>query len=347
MDSISQFTLGAALGEAVLGKKIGNRAILWGGIAGTIPDLDVVFNPLLDNVTRLGFHRGYSHSILFALIVAPILGYWLWRWYKNFQPQTTFKEWATLFFVSIVTHPILDSFTTYGTQLFLPFSDYRVGINNIFIVDPLYTVPFLLLLIAAMFVKRTNPLRQKLNNAGLIISSLYMLFTLGAKWQADRAFSQSLQTQNIPYTRFMSATTPLNSVLWYCVAETDTGYYMGYYSLLDKDNKVHYDFLPRQDSLLRGIENTRAVDRLKWFSNGYYAVRPGKTQNELRFYDLKFGKMGFEGSPEQFVFAFTLQKQPDGTVTMNSTRDEGGRNLQMNEAFTQLWNRIKGIKPVM
>lgn len=346
MDSITQFTLGAAIGEAVLGKKIGNKAVLWGGFAGTIPDLDVMFSPFLDNIQKLGFHRGYSHSLMFAFIVGPILGWLFWKWYKNHPSQTTLKDWITLFFLGIITHPILDSFTTYGTQLFLPFSDYRVGINNIFIVDPLYTVPFLLLLIAAMFFNRTSPTRRKLNNAGLIISSLYMLFTLGTKVYVDRVFAHSLQAQKMEYKRFMSATTPLNSILWYSVVEVDSGYYMGYYSLLDKDQNVHFDFIARNDSLLSDIKDSYAADRVKWFSSGYYAVRPHEDPEQVKFYDLKFGKMGFEGSPEKFIFAFNLRKMPDGTVEMHQTGEDGGRDMNIKEAFAQLWQRIKGVKAI-
>ncbi|QQS31199.1 MAG: metal-dependent hydrolase [Sphingobacteriales bacterium] len=346
MDSITQFTLGAAIGEAVLGKKIGNKAVLWGGFAGTIPDLDVMFSPLLDNVQRLGFHRGYSHSLLFALIVGPILGWLFWKWYKNHPAQTTLQDWVKLFLLGIITHPILDSFTTYGTQLFLPFSDYRVGLNNIFIVDPIYTIPFLLLLILAMFFNRTNPLRRKLNYAGLIISSVYMLFTLGTKVYVDRIFANSLHEQKIDYQRFMSATTPLNSILWYAVVEVDRGYYMGYYSLFDKDRHIHYDFIARNDSLLSGIQDSYAVDRVKWFSNGYYAVRPHNNPDEVRFYDLKFGKMGFEGSTEKFIFAFNLKKLPDGNVVMHQSRDDNGRDFKMGDAFRELWQRIMGIKPI-
>ena len=64
MDSLTQIVLGAAVGEAVLGRKIGNKAILWGAIAGTIPDLDVLSKLFVDDVTANEWHRGFSHSIL-------------------------------------------------------------------------------------------------------------------------------------------------------------------------------------------------------------------------------------------------------------------------------------------
>ena len=44
MDSLTQIVLGASVGEAALGRKVGNRAMVWGAIAGTIPDLDVISN---------------------------------------------------------------------------------------------------------------------------------------------------------------------------------------------------------------------------------------------------------------------------------------------------------------
>ena len=34
MDAVTQIALGAAVGEATLGKKAGNKAVVWGAIAG-------------------------------------------------------------------------------------------------------------------------------------------------------------------------------------------------------------------------------------------------------------------------------------------------------------------------
>ena len=73
MDSVSQATLGAAVGELVLGKKVGKKAPLWGATAGTLPDLDVLTAPFLSESAQLGVHRGVSHSLLFAVVggIAP------------------------------------------------------------------------------------------------------------------------------------------------------------------------------------------------------------------------------------------------------------------------------------
>ena len=116
MDSLTQIVLGAAIGEAVLGRKIGNKAMLYGAIAGTIPDLDVFASFFTDTVSALEIHRGFTHSVFFSLLFAPILAFIVIKYetYKNF------KNWTFLFFWVFITHPILDAQTTWGTQLFWP-----------------------------------------------------------------------------------------------------------------------------------------------------------------------------------------------------------------------------------
>jgi len=167
MDSLTQIVLGAAVGEAVLGRKIGNKAMLYGAIAGTIPDLDIFANFFSDKVTALEIHRGFTHSIFFSVLFAPILAFIVTRYekYKNV------KDWSWLFFWAFITHPILDAQTTWGTQLFWPL-DIRLAFKNVFVIDPLYTIPFLVLLILAMCQKKEAKKRRFYNNLGLIINTL-------------------------------------------------------------------------------------------------------------------------------------------------------------------------------
>ncbi len=194
MDSLTQIVLGAAVGEAVLGKKVGNKAMLWGAVAGTIPDLDVASKLFVDTVTANELHRGFSHSILFSILAAPLLGWLISKLYKN--KEADWKDWTKLMFLGLFTHPILDAFTTWGTQLFWPL-DYKIAINNIFVVDPLYTVPFLVFVIIAMFYKRTHPKRKRYNRYGLYVSSSYLLITLMLQQSAKANFSTSLENQHI------------------------------------------------------------------------------------------------------------------------------------------------------
>jgi inner membrane protein len=93
MDSITQITLGAAVGELVLGRKVGNRAMMWGAIGGTIPDLDVLANFFLDPVHALAFHRGITHSIFFSILAAFPFAWIVHRLYRSETHRKPGYKW--------------------------------------------------------------------------------------------------------------------------------------------------------------------------------------------------------------------------------------------------------------
>src|SRR5688572_30438424 len=107
MDSLTQIVLGAAVGEIALGRKIGNRALIWGGIGGTIPDLDVLANVFMDPIDALAFHRGIMHSILFS-VVAPVFFGWLVH--QSYDRQLH-KTWGYKIVIALINVAILVSLT--------------------------------------------------------------------------------------------------------------------------------------------------------------------------------------------------------------------------------------------
>ena len=288
MDSLTQIVLGAACGEAVLGRKIGNKALLFGAIAGTIPDLDVFVGSLLytNEIDAMLFHRGFMHSVFFAVLGAFILGLLVHKLYNAGKRihTTTQKDWILLFFWSLFTHPVLDCFTPYGTQLFAPVSNYRVAFNTIAVADPLYTVPFLICMIVMMFYKRQQDKRRLWLKLGIGISSMYLLLTVINKLYIDRVFKTSLIKENIVYTRFSTQPSILNNVLWYGVAETEDDYHVAFYSLLDKSNRFsEWKVLPKT----RDLDTVEDLKSLAWFSNNYYNVERLNDDNYL-YKDLRY-----------------------------------------------------------
>ncbi len=346
MDSLTQIVLGAAVAEASLGKRVGNKALLWGGIAGTIPDLDVLFIALFGDgaIDEIVIHRGFSHSIVFALMMAPILG-WLVNWLYRIKNEASFQQWTVLFFWAIFTHPLLDSLTTYGTQLFLPFSDYRVSIATVFVVDLFYTLPFLLSVIALSFVNRTNGLRKKLNYLGLGLSSAYLLIGLLNKFLVTDVFEKDLQTEQEKKELVFVGTTPLNIALWYGVAETDSAFHIGYYSFFDGSKDVSWVGFQKNHHLISDIENEYGVDRLIWFSDQLFVVSEAG-QDTLNFYTLKFGRSKFESeSPEgSFLFYMKVIREKDGSLSYLSIREPDVD--KMGEQMSNLYKRIRGNKDV-
>lgn len=335
MDSLTQIALGAAVGEAVAGKKAGNKAVLWGAIAGTIPDLDVFAGKLMDTVDALIFHRGMTHSITFALILSPILGYYLKQLYK--KNPTTGKEWTLLIFLSLFTHALLDCFTTWGTQLFWPFSDERVAFKSIFVIDPLYTVPLLICLIWLMLLPKENRKRRKLNVIGLSVSTFYLLTTLFVKQQANKVFEASFDRQDIPVERYETKPTPMNIILWAVTAEAEAGFYMSYYSFLDTKESFNYFFYPKNHHLLKDYIKHADVQALIDLSDGWYAVEPA--EKGVIFNDLRFGqRSGWETGEGQFVFSYRVYKAGDEIVIEEVEREIG----EAKEILKALWERMKG-----
>lgn len=335
MDSLTQIVLGAAVGEAVLGKKVGNRAMLWGAIAGTIPDLDVFLRFFVDDITSTEMHRGFSHSIVFAVLMAPILGWIAHKIHKRWK-EASYKNWSWLFFWTIVTHPLLDAHTTWGTQFFWPF-EYRIAYKNIFVVDPLYTVPFLILLLIAMFHKRTNPRRRVFNNAGLIVSTSYMVLTLIFKWISFGEFQESLQANEIEYVEMDTKPTPLNSILWNAQVETKTGYRVAYYSFFDtKEIEFSREF-PKNHHLLEPYKDQKEVKQLIKIAAGWYFIE--QEGDKLIFYDMRFGQTGMDQDDSKFMWRYELTPNTEGQLEIERGRPDMANIGQM---FDDLMNRVKG-----
>lgn len=335
MDSISQAALGAVIGETVLGPKIGNRALLWGAVAGTIPDLDVLFYPLMDEIARLGWHRGISHSLLLNCALAPALG---WVFFRLNGRRGSVKEWSVLALACLLTAVLLDCFTVYGTQVFQPFSDYQIGFNTISIVDPLYTAPLLLSIAAALFLRRLPAARRAVILSGLTLSTLYMGLSIVIKNHVNSIVRDSLAEKSVLHARVMTTPTLFNTVLWRATAEVPGGFYVGYYSLFDTRPAIDFRFIDKNDHLLKDIRDSRAVAQLQWFSNGWYTVEE-LADGSLAFSDLRFGEIYTDSDRQgQYVFTWKLVTDQSGTVMtqVDPAIDDAGKAMQF------LWQRIRG-----
>lgn len=343
MDSLTQIVLGAACGEAVLGKKIGNKALLFGAIGGTIPDLDVFIGRLLFNneIQVMAFHRGFMHSILFSILGSFVFG---WLVYKLFdrgkrRGLTSLKDWIALFFLALFTHPILDCFTPYGTQLFVPFSYYRVAFNTIAVVDPLYTIPFLVFLIVLMFYNRASEKRRRYLKWGVGLSSLYLLLTVFNKIYVSNVFENSLKENKIMFERYQSQPTIFNNILWYGVAETRSFYYVGFYSLLDNDRSFkNWTKIEKQHRLLP-MEDPD-LSTLAWFSDKYFNISPTENSDVFIYSDLRYPLLNPDDAASS-LFRFQVFKN-EGRWDLLNSRPEINENATFQSVFGPMIERLKG-----
>jgi inner membrane protein len=340
MDSITHIALGAAIGEALLGKKIGKKAMLWGALAASLPDIDVLSLPFVDPIDGLFVHRGITHSFLFVLIVTPLLGWVFSRF--NWKRPATQRDWTLLFFVTILSHPLLDSCTMYGTGIYEPFSNYRAQFTSLFIIEPFYTIPLLIGLIALLILKKDSSKRKFWTRFGLSLSTIYLFFAICNKFYVDKVFTNSLQKQNIHFTDFESSPTPFNNILWNVFARDTNGYWVGFYSHFDKTKDIRYSFVPRNDSLAGDLLKNEQVQKLIRFSNGYYCFTI--CDKELRFNDLRFafsGEFDCNADRKNFAFSFALQKDDSQPYGIEIRRNPWSKTRFYG--FSKLLDRIEGV----
>lgn len=335
MDSVTHLVLGASMGEAILGKKIGKRAMLWGALANNLPDIDVFFVPFFDAPASFTVHRGITHSVLFAAVMAPLFG----NLFSRINPglNSNFRSWTLLFFTELLAHIVLDSFTAYGTGWFEPFSHYRISFNSIFVADPFYTLPLIVCVIALILLKTHSPARKKWNKAGLLISTAYLVFTFINKAYVDHTFAKAMKEQNITHTRYFSTPTPLNNFLWMGVAEDTAGFYVGYYSDFDRNDKIIFNRLLKNEQLITNYPDQDMIKGLKWFSDNYYCIT--LEDSAFSFNDIRFGQMwGWKDPHAPFAFRFDLDEQ--GKRKGIDRRKFKG---SLRENLRILLDRIKGI----
>lgn len=331
MDSLTQVVLGASMGELALGRKIGNKALLYGAIAGTIPDLDVFASRFTDTVNALEFHRGFTHSLVFSVVFSLLFG-WLVSKYESYKDV---KGWILLFFLAFVTHPLLDAHTTWGTQFFWPL-DIRLAFKNIFVVDPLYTLPFLICLIFVMRYQRTSDKRKKYNRLGLILSTSYLAITLVLKVLAFLQFEKALENQQLSYTDLDTRPSPLNTILWSANVDAKDHYLLGNYSFFDS-KPISFEKYPKNHELLGELIHNEKVQQMIKISEGWYTIT--KKDDKLYYNDLRFGLLSMQPNAQDFVFQFLIEKDAEGNITFTEMPKDRSNAQQL---LLELWDRIKG-----
>lgn len=286
MDSITQGVLGAAIGEAVLGKKIGNRGAIIGAIVATIPDLDVMLHLFYDKFEMLSIHRGFSHSILCSILGTFLISFVLSqiKWFQNIA----FKRLLLFTWLCLFTHTLLDTFTAYGTQLFLPFSDRRLGFDSINVVDPVYTVPLIIGLILSLWIYKSSPKRPKFNAFGLIISSAYLVFTLFNKEVITAKISSRLLGKNIEYNSLLTMPVGIANINWYGVAKGSDSIYLLKHSIIS-NNDTPIEAFPINEAYLDQVDKNIA-NKMRWFAKGFYTVAEEK--GKIRIYNLQVDMRG-------------------------------------------------------
>ncbi len=320
MDTITHIVLGACLGEAIAGKKIGKKAMLFGALANNIPDADIISYAWETEVGGLLAHRGFTHSILFAILISLLLAYIFTKWKK--YPEVSFARWLALFGIGMFTHILIDAFTTYGTGWFEPFSSYRVSFNAMFILDPLFTLPILISAFLLLILHSKSKYRNAIVNIGLGLSAFYLFAVSVNKYHINELVKENFEKQEIAYDDYFSTPAPLTNLLWYTVAKDKESYHVAYYSIFDSKKDLDFYSGLRNDSLLDPYRSSSEVQKLIRFSKGFYAIHP--LDGSIGFGDMRFGQLeGWKKRDAQFLFKYEIKKGETDVLAIQQARFEG------------------------
>ena len=302
MDSLTQFALGSVVAGALLGPRIGARAaILAGGALGTVPDLDT-FLPSADAVAAFTSHRGASHSLIIQALAAPVFAEVLMRLFKPLR-EHRWRTWIAVYLV-FATHAIIDAMTVYGTRLFWPLYPEPVGVGSIFIIDPLYTLPLLIVTVWALFLKGWPDRIARWTRGALIVSTAYMALSAGLQQIVDRRASDILAANGVQAERILTIPTPFNILYWKTVAIDGDRYLNLYMPLFGGAEDVRVHAYPRRTDLIACLADNPAHQNLAAFSHGFYSVHVedgAVVQTDLRM-----------GLTPDYVFRFAIADAATG-----------------------------------
>lgn len=330
MDSLTQVALGAAVGHTMMGRKIGKLAPIWGAALGTLPDLDVFisFGGVVEDFT---YHRSFSHSLIVQLLLVPLLTWLALKLHPSTREHKT--RWALTILAILWTHSLLDTFTVYGTQLLWPLSEYPFGLSSVFIIDPAYTLPLLIGLGFAAYFGWQSPRARSASMAALLVSSAYLSWSLVAKSTMKDTIAKSLVEQKLNVYAVLTTPMPLNTLIWRIVALGEDEYYVAHVAVWEDAESVEYRRYPKGEELISSIHDQWNVQRLQWFTKGFYRVTA--RDNKVVMTDLR---MGLEGS---YVFNFAVGEtqtlESNQVLPVLASRVEDARDLSR---VPLLWRRF-------
>ena len=333
MDSVTHLFFGGAIAAAVAPARHHRAAMLAGMALNTLPDLDVFALDLLDDpVLRMTWHRSATHSWL----VLPWVAWGLWAFFRRRGGRVAQapRRWFWVIMLTVLSHPLLDAFTVYGTQLLWPLPMRPLMWSSLFIIDPLFALPWFIACVVAWFARES--VGRVALRVGIAVGVAYVGWSLWAKTlveaQADRALAQ-MGLRDAP--RF-SVPMPLNTLLWRVVAMTPGGYVEGFRSLIADHGPMHFTRYASDVNALNDAADLPTVAQLTWFNHGFMGARVVQGQLQLR--DLRMGN-----EPDYFFsFAVASRSSPAApwqALLPQSIPQRGDRRQNLIDTWQRLWHQ--------
>jgi len=361
MDTPTQIILGAAVGQACCNRTLGRKAVWWGALGGLLPDLDMVVAHALGPWGEYHVHRGPTHSVFFGLLVGPLIGLGVWRWYRrthergegvasgarSIHPGDPILPgvWILLFTAAILTHPLLDIFTSYGTQLFWPLSTRRIALNGIGIIDPLYTLVLLIALVVGWRTRRLGPCTgQRAAALALVLTTAYLFLGFGLNRRAEAVVREQLSSEGVGEADIRCYPTVFQLFLRRVVVMRPGEIRIGKYTFLDAGPVRWRQFEPESSVLAEGVLATPLGRSFQWFSMGCFTSRVVETDQGfvVEIDDLRFGYP--TGLPSRGLWGIRRRFDREGRPISEVERFRRKLPVPIGSLIRILWQDILGSR---
>ena len=330
MDTVTQALLGATIGQAGFAQRLGPRAKWWGAAAGLLPDLDVIAVATHGPFGEMLYHRGFTHSLWFGFVAGPALAWLVHRAYAaRGRDPGDLRAWAALFVLALVTHPLIDWNTPYGTQLLAPFSRERFALDGVGIIDPFYSVPLILALIAGFVMGRSAAALRRAHNAALaalLVSSLYMVYGAVLNARLEAQLAQHFRAEGAHSVIVRAYPTMLQPWLRRVVARSDDTVHVGWVSTFAPEAARWQSFAPTEHPLVDELDATPEGRLFRWFAmdETHGRVRDTGDGFVVELEDLRYG---LPGPPEEGMWGVRAFFDRGGTLRGPVERFRRARDL--------------------
>lgn len=340
MDPISQGVLGTAASQLVANRKEKLEAAGIGFMAALAADLDVVIRSSVDPLMFLEYHRHFTHALVFIPIGA-LLCAWLYVGLRQTlrRSQASPLSFARVYlfaFAGYATHALLDACTTYGTQLFWPFSNMRVAWNNVSVVDPLFTLVLLVFVILAVS-KRSDGWAR----VAAVYAISYLLLGVAQQNRAEDVARELANARGHSPHELGVKPSFANILVWKSVYQHGGSYYVdairvGLSTQVYPGTSTQKLAVMRQFPWLdRHSQQAKDIERFRWFSADHLGVDP---QNPNRVIDVRYSLV-----PNQLEGMWGIELDPQAAanqhVVFNTSRPSGA---QLQQETHKLWLMLVG-----
>jgi len=336
MDSLTHIAIGAAIGEVFFEKGFGKKAIGWGILAQSIPDIDFITAWWMSPSEAMIAHRGFTHSFLFALLSIFIFSLMADRWHR--PHNITFTKWMFFFTAAVGGHLFIDAFNNYGIGWLEPFHHKRFAFNWIYVFDPLFLI---VPLIGFVFLLVSHPYhrwRKKIASISLLVPLIYLGYCGINKQIITNKMNSVTYGINKGRHRMYTTPAPFQSWLWLVILPGKDSHHIAYRSVFDTTANMSFYVVPVNNSLITEVSNHESLQRLIRFSDSLYAIK--KVKGQLVFTDLRFGQIqGWLHPENDFVFQYQLSHDEESRLMIQRGRMQGWSHFSLVQYFNRIFFR--------